>query len=424
MQNTTFHKTTLANGVRVLARQDSRFPSAIFAINIVSGLRDEDPAQAGLTHFLEHMLFRRTQNKSAKQIANTIDSLGGDVNAFTDLDSLTLHGEVPTAHFAELCEFLSELLLEPVFTSSDFELEKEVIRQEILEALDNPADLVNMRYQALFWRDHILAKPVFGTLETLDNLSLEDIKDRYQQIVKGSRIVIACCGNYDEKYLHGFLEKKFANLDSGELVTYQKTKPALCGIDFVQRDSQQIHIALGTTWLEFGHPHYELAKLVSAALGGGVSSRLFQKLREEHGLAYDVALFNDSYPDAGQMTICAALEKANLDQALALIFEELDDVSESLLSAEEFERTRSMILAQLEMGKSDIDNLLWHAVESELNLKKPISIEEIVERYRTLEFSALAPFVESWLKDKKYILVLGGDLKDYQVPESIRERCA
>lgn len=415
-------KTTLPNGIRILTKPDSHFSSALLAINVISGLRDEDPEIVGVTHFLEHMLFKKTEKKSTKEIANLIDSLGGEVNAFTDVDSIAVHGEVPPSRFAELTEFLSELLFEPVFTQADFDLEKEVIRQEILEATDGPADLVALRFHEVFWKGNILAYPVFGTKESLAKITLKDVEARYKEIIKGSRIVISATGNFKEAELLSYFKERLSGLEPGEIKKPAKPIVHESGLELIKKESQQVHLALGKSWPNLNDESRELAELLCTVMGGGMSSRLFQKLREEKGLVYDVDLDTDAYLDTGIMMISAVVERTNLDQTLEIVFEQLDQASDLKITEEEFERARSMILAQLEMCVSDLDNQLWHAIESEVQFGNYLPISETIERYKNVSFSELQSFVDKWLRDKKYLLVLGGDINTYEVPEHIRKR--
>lgn len=404
-------KLVLDNGVTLLINPNPLFRSVACAFCVLGGLADEKPSDAGVTHLLEHLLFKRTRRRDNREIANVIDRLGGDVNAFTDLDSMCLFGSVPGAKGEELFRFLAELLLECECSTDDLAIEREVIRQEILEAEDNPLDLLYQRLAHAMWPGTIFGYPVFGSIELLERLTLAQVRARLAELTQGSRLVVSIAGNVATDDAVRWAEELLGRMPAG-------TRPAVAkpvlgsGVVRIERPIRQVHLALAQPWPHVKEARAIPASVISAALGDGSSSRLFQKLRETHGLAYDVGTQIDLAGDSGAMLVSATLDPAAVPRALELILGELREVREHSIDESELDRVREMMIAHLEMEGDRLSSLLWRTIESELNFGRYIDVDEDLAALRSLSSQELAETASEVLQGERIVLGLCGDVAE------------
>ncbi|MDD2942112.1 MAG: pitrilysin family protein [bacterium] len=425
-------KLTLSNGVRVLVDKTNAYRSISLCICLVGGSSDETIASAGLTHLLEHLLFKRTKTLNPREIACRIDYLGGEINAFTDSDSLCLHAQIPQSLLEELFAFISSLLLDFACNDSDLTLEQSVIRQEILEAEDDPSDSVYRVFAEHFWPSSMLALPVYGTKENVQGFKLSEAQMRLDELLCGQRLLIAAAGNIELEELARLGEKYFGCLPQGkafELGYYpthnpqkRHVEPKFGGCFSVIRPVSQVHLLLGRPWPSIRCPDYYTGLIVSSALGSGMSSRLFQLLREEKGLAYDIAADIDAYPDTGALLLSGVIERKNINKGLTLIHDLFVELLQFGLSDEEHQRVLSMLTAQLNMEFDSLSSRMWRLLESELYFGEYRSTQRAESRLRAITADDIARFISHWLPAGEGMLVLGGDIDGFSLSQSAR-RC-
>lgn len=415
-------KHTLSNGVRILVDSDSRFHSASVAFCLLGGSSDETRDDIGRTHLLEHALFKRTRLHSTAELACIVDDLGGEVNAFTDTDSLCLHADVPAKDIPTVLELFRELLLESAYTEEDVALEREVIRQEIIEADDDPEQAVYQRFSERFWPGHSISYPVAGYLETLGVFDRQSLVERQEELLVGSRILLVAAGNVDFEALVAFAEKHFGGFPSAEAP--HPVKPlSQGGFELFERPVNQVFVLFGREAPSRVSPEFVYANIVATAFGGGMSSRLFQRVREQQGLAYDIGAELDSYVNAGALLVSCTLERSNINRALPLLFQEYDALRSEGLTTEELERAKRFICATLQMEVDSMNHRLWRLLESELYFGRAISASDVVERYSAVGPTEIRQFLDSMGKDSRHeLLVLGGDVEKYALPSTLQAR--
>jgi len=391
----------LSSGITLYLDEAPFFRSASVVVAVVGGSRAETPEENGLTHLIEHLLFKRTSKKGQTEIAFAIDEFGGDINAFTDSESFCLYGSVVKERGPELLDFLLELLFDSQFTEEDLVLEKSIIRQEIIESDDDTSDLVSQEFRKLFWKDDSLSRPILGTIETLESFTAQGARDFLTKCLVGERLIIAISGfSIDPSSL--------PKLEQGKRPTFASTaaSPALSK---VKRAGQQTHFTLGWRWPAILEPDYLSGLVLSTILGHGTSSRLFQLLREREGLCYDLGVHVDSYPDTAACIFSSSFEAANFKKVCNFLREELLRVQDAGIPEDEFERNRRMIRAQLEMEEDSPRGRLWRAVESEISVSKYVSTDEVLRKLALIERSAVERIAESHLTNSFYAVV-GGDI--------------
>ncbi len=416
--NTQVHKRVLENGVTVLVDSIPHARTVAFAVSLLGGSRDETRDNIGLTHLLEHLLFKRTNSRSTRQIAELMDELGGSINALTDTEWMCLYGAVPVARLGQLVDFFSELLFENAFTEEDLALEKEVIRQEILEAEDSPIEAVLQTFYQGFWPHSQLGLPVFGFLESLEGFDMAAVRERLQELLKGKRVMIGVAGPVTLDEVLPMVSAKFSHLEPGERPTFAAPTSGV-GLELVVRPVGQCYVALGQAWTSLLDADYLAGVVLTTIFGDGMSSRLFQLLREDKGLAYDIRAQSESHTDSGLLIITSAVERRNLEITLSLIASELERLRLQPPSQSEISRAVRMLTAQLEMENDLIDSRLWRALETELTFGRYIGSGEIITTLNSIGAQDIASLIERRLRISGNLLVLGGAVEGFKISEQL-----
>ena len=420
--SSSVRRIELANGTRVIVDPAPGFRSAAVLVALNGGSRDELPHQIGLTHLLEHLLFKRTSNLSPRDIANRIDELGGRINASTDVDSLCLYGNVQCTDVESLLFFFSQLLRDPQFTERDLKLEKEIIRQEILETEDDSLAVTFREFNERFWPSATLGMPVFGYPEVLAEFNSGDVKARLNDLLVGTRIIVCVAGAVNVDSVLSQIEDLFGSLPRGASREVQ-TPTTGSGVFIVPKPVSQTHLVIGQRWTSLRDADYLAGLVVATVLGDGMSSRLFRSLRESHGLAYDVSSSVDSYADTGVLLNCVTLEKRNVEFAQKLLLAEVTLLKQDFLQDDEFTRTIKMMVAQVEMQHDELGARTWRALETEILFGRCISIDEIVDRLKALSMNDVRAVIDQRLLVEHGLMVLGGDVDKTSVIPELQNLC-
>ena len=402
-------KEILNNGVTVVTEVDNRFNSAGVVVCLKGGLVDEPADQLGVTHLLEHLLFKRTSKYDRFGIAAKLDELGGEVNAVTDLDTLCIYGFVPGELVYELTEFIFELISEADFTQADLNLEKEIIKQEILESFDDPADLLTQEFYKGSFPGSNLSSPVFGTVETVDSLSLEDCQQRRNKLWCGSRIFITAMGGVDESRFVELIHKRLGGITKGEPFVRPKVLPFFDRRSIEYRFNQLYYLA-ARNWPGVGTDDYLIGHLTSILLGGSNTSRLFQRLREEKGLVYDISTSVESIFNVGMLISTAVTERAKGQDVISLASYVTDELLHGGVTEAEFIRAQSMLRAVLEMEQDSLSGRLWRLVESEVMLGRNVSTAEIAERLHNMTLAEVNQFCRRQTVNSQSSAIVLGDV--------------
>lgn len=314
--------TTLKNGLRIVSETRRTVETVSVGVWVDVGARHESEAQNGLTHFLEHMLFKGTKSRTAKEIAFEIEAVGGHMNAYTSRDNTTYYARVLKEDMALAVEVLSDLLTNSLFDKAEIEREKDVVLQEIGQSLDTPDDVVFDHLQEEAFKGQAIGRTILGPAENVRSFSQEALFDFLNQNYFADSMVISAAGNLDHQELVACVEKCFVNLKSND-----RPKPATAsyvgGQRFEAKELEQVHLTYGWQGVSFNDPQFYAYQLYSTILGGGMSSRLFQRVREELGLAYSVYSFSSSHADAGLFGIYAGTGADTIAGLTPVIREEM-----------------------------------------------------------------------------------------------------
>jgi predicted Zn-dependent peptidase len=344
-----FKKQVLKNGIPVLMEQIRGVRSVSLGIWVKVGSRNEPPQLNGISHFLEHMFFKGTKKRTATDIAVAIDSLGGDLNAFTSKEGTTFYIKVLDEHLEKGVELLSDVFLRSVFPENEIEREKGVIKEEINMVEDTPDDYIHDLFSSSVWGAGGLGQPVVGTKKTVKSFTKNDLLGHIKKYYGTSDTIVACAGNFDSDKLMGMLEKNLGRLRRGSSPETGETPAFEPCVQVVGRDLAEVHVCLGIKGISQASPDRYGVLLLNAALGGGVSSRLFQEIREKRGLVYTVYSFLSSYIDIGLWGVYAGTGRKHVNTVIEKTLEELYGLHRNI-TEDELQRAKDQLKGSLVLG--------------------------------------------------------------------------
>ncbi|MGB9660495.1 MAG: M16 family metallopeptidase [Moorellaceae bacterium] len=375
-----YRKITLSNGIRVVSEAMPYVHSVAVGVWVRAGSRHESEENHGVSHFLEHLLFKGTEKRNARDIAEALESVGGVLNAFTTKEFTCFYTRVLSEHLDLAIDVLSDMLFNSRFQVEDIEKEKRVILEEIKMYEDSPDEMVHDLFAQTVWPGHPLGRAILGTYSSVESLDRERICSYYRDYYNGQNIVLAVAGKFQTAELEDKLEKAFGRqeLPGSEVVYWAPRERAAISINV--KDTEQIQICLGTPGLAQDHPDIYALQALNNILGGGISSRLFQLIREEQALAYSVYSYHVGYVDSGLFTVYAGTSPANARQVIRLILEQLASIKNEGVTEQELKRTKDQIRGNLLLGQENVSQGMSRLGKTELSFGRVITVEEMMER--------------------------------------------
>lgn len=388
---------TLPNGVRIVTEAIRSVRSAALGIWVGGGSREEAPSESGAAHFIEHMLFKGTQRRSAQDIARETDAIGGQMNAFTTKECTCFYGRVLDDHLPQALDILWDMVYCSSFAQSAVETERGVILEEIDMYEDTPDDLCAEKLFGAVFPGNALARPILGSEETLETMTGDFLREYHRRHYRGDNTVVALAGSFTEEILED-IRRRFGTLPGGQA---QPVERAVYTPAFVAtaKPIEQNHLTLAFPGLDYNSPKRFALQLLSSILGGGVSSRLFQQVREQQGLCYSIYSYGAGHADTGVFCIYTALNKETEAKAIATIRRVVDQLREEGPTAEELERAREQSKANVVMGLESTQSRMSHAGRSLLFSGEILSPEEIIAAYNAVtheDVVALAQEIFCW----------------------------
>lgn len=373
-------KSVLANGVRILTRQIPHVRSVSLGIWTDVGARDERLEENGLSHFIEHMLFKGTKKRSAYQIAKEFDAIGGLANAYTTMENTCYHAKVMDTHLATMVDLLSDLFLNPRFDPEELENERSVVLAEVGMVEDSPEEYALQLLEGGFWGKHSLGRSILGSRKLLSAYTADDLKAFYRRHYRPERIIIAAAGNVEHEQLVSMISPPFEALLPGEPVTPRGAPGHHAPLTVKERSLEQVHVCLGVKGLSVTDPKRYAALLMNTILGGNMSSRLFQHIRERKGLAYSVYSFAAANIGSGMLGIYAGVAPENALESVKLILEDMDRLREQKVSAQELADVSEYIKGNILLAAESTDNQMERLVQNELHFGREITTKETIEQ--------------------------------------------
>ncbi len=386
-------REVLPSGLRVIAEPLNDFSSVSVGVWVLTGSRDESPSKTGISHLIEHLAFKGTPSRSARQIALEVDSLGGSLNAFTSKEFTSFHARVLGEALPQAMEILGDVTLQSVFRQSDLEKEREVVIQEIMMVEDAPEDLIHELHNREFFSGHSLGWPILGTQDSLKGMERQDVLSYHRERYRSESIILTAAGALNPHRLIEEIETSFGGLHAGSC-EFTRTSPCPSpGVHLVSRPLEQVHFCVGYEGIRVSHEDRYALYLLNTILGGGMSSRLFQSIREERGLAYSVYSYHSVYEDAGLLTIYCGPGPEGFAESLELIRNEVDDLSTSPVTDEELATAKRQLKGNLLLGLESTANRMNQLARNEIYFGRqipPLEIEEGIDSVAADEIRDLA----------------------------------
>lgn len=399
---------TLSNGIRIIAEKLDYYRTCSFGIWVQTGSAYENEQNNGIAHIIEHMLFKSTINRNAKEIANCIARIGDDVNAYTSKEYTTFYGSVLKEDLKELVELFADMFLNSLFTEEDISKEKDVIMDEIDMYNDSPEDLVHEKLQEAVWAPHPLSYIISGEKETVQKITRDELLLFMNRYYTGNNIILSIAGNYDDSVFDLF-EASFHKIPKGESREYELTAADYHGeIIYIKKKLEQLHINLAYDAIEAGHEQRFAAAVLNSALGGSNNSLMFQIIREELGLAYSVYSYPSSFRMSGLFHIDITVNPKQAYDVIKKTLEIVDYVKDNGISEEELEIHKRQVMIEFVMGNETAkDKMSINA--KDLSLYGNVTeADEVIRRINAVTKKDITDFAENYLNMDRVGLALVG----------------
>jgi predicted Zn-dependent peptidase len=382
------------------------------------GSRDEQEDESGLTHFIEHMLFKGTQKRSALEIAKQLDAVGGMSNAFTSKENTCFHAKVLDTHLPLVVEILSDIFLQSVFDQIEVDREREVILQEINMVEDTPDEYVHILFNQNFWDGNPLGRPIFGNVRTVQSFTREMILGYLSRGYHPDRIVLTAAGNVDHQEFLELVGPAFSSIERHGHNFHRTPPRANSRVDLYHRDIEQIHLCLGTQGTSLLEKERYCCSILNVILGGSMSSRLFQEVRERRGLAYSIYSFVSSHTDAGLMGVYGAVRPDNIKETLELIRQELTRFKREPISATELRAAKEHIKGGICLAAENTDNRMSRLAKNEIIFDRFVPYEEIEAGLEQVTVEDVQALAQQIFQPEVMSLVLLGQVNGLDVDQT------
>jgi len=415
-----FEITTLSNNVRVALETIPFVRSVSFGLWVLNGSRNEMAQTNGMSHFIEHMLFKGTENRTAKAIADEMDAIGGQLNAYTTKEYTCYHARVLDTHLEKAVDVLSDMFFRSSFAEAEIERERNVIFEEIAMYEDNPEDLAHDRLQSAVWAGGALGRPVLGTEESIASFKHEDFARFMAGNYRPENTVIAVAGNFERDEMLALLEQVFtvfpaapAYMPPSLPIAYRQSAVA------TPKDVEQLHMCIGFPGITVGSEDAYVLAAMNTYFGGGMSSRLFQTLREERGMVYSIYSYNETYLDAGLFQVYAALNPAQAKGAMQLIRAEAEGLLGGGMSAAALEKAKEQLKSNYLLSLESSSSRMSSIGRSTLLMNRILSPDELIQRIDAVSLERVYALAGKIFKPEQMSLSVAGNLKGIDVKELV-----
>ncbi len=410
-----YHKTILENGLRIVTERLDHFRSVSLGIWVNVGSRDEVERENGVSHFIEHMIFKRTASRSTFQIAKELDAIGGLSNAFTGTEYTCFHSRVLDKHLYSLADILSDIFLHSLFDPQDLNRERQVILQEIGMLEDTPDEQVHVLFSSEFWLDHPLGMPVMGTPESVSAITRETVLAHIRQFYTPGQIIVAAAGNVDHADLVRYFRSVFEAMPSGTEVPVRAEPASHASVSSHYKELEQVHICLGGPAPDLSSELRFAAAVLSTILGGNMSSRLFQEIREKRGLAYNVYSFLSSFADAGMIGVYLGTDAKQVNRALKVIHREIRKIRQGKISKADLKATQEHLIGTVLLGSESTDTRMMRLAKNEGVFGRYIDYDELIQRIEQVRVEQVVAVANQAFQGRHVSLVTLGPLEQKDV---------
>jgi len=410
------HKEVLDNGLTILTEQMPHVRSISLGIWLKIGSRSEAQEVNGVAHFIEHLLFKGTSHRTAEEIARQVDSIGGHLDAFTAKETICYSTKVLDEHLPIAFDILSDLLLNPKFDPGDMEKERGVILEEIKMVEDTPDDLVHEIFIQNFWKDQPLGRPILGTKQTVSRLDRGKVTDFFQEFYTPDDIVVSAAGNLEHQAVVDLVQEKFGAVKTrrnGYLEVPAHTHSRITIRN--KKELEQVHICLGVPSYSLSHEDRYACYILNTILGGGMSSRLFQNIREKQGLVYAIFSGLNSYRDTGCLSIYAGTSLETVEKVVDLVIEEFRNLKKGPVDNEELRRAKDHLKGSLMLSLESTSSRMSNLARQELYFGKYFSLDEMISCIEKVSGEEVQQLANTFFDTRHIALTVLGNLDGFKI---------
>jgi predicted Zn-dependent peptidase len=413
--------STLTNGIRLISEQMPHVRSVSVGIWIGTGSRRETAKQNGISHFVEHMVFKGSSKRSAEEIARVVDSCGGNLDAYTAKELVSYSSKVMDEHLPLAFDVLSDLVQNPRFEESDIEKEKGVILEELKMDVDNPEYLVHESFASNFWKNHPLGRPILGTKATIKSFNRSDLVAYHQEVYAPKNLVITAAGHLEHAAIVELAERHFSGLK--DQTPAPPTEPPVPRAPLIlknKRSLEQVHLCLGVPAYPLDHERRYGCYVLSTILGGGMSSRLFQNIREKNGLAYSVFSELSLYRDSGCLFVYGGTSQENARKVVDMTLAEFRTLQKEPVPAEELRRAKDHLKGSLALSLESTSSRMSNLARQELFFQKFFTVDEMVDSIERVTSEEVQEIANDFFNGRQVGLTLLGRLNGFAIqPEEL-----
>ena len=414
--HSSIRKTILDNGLIVVTEQMPYVRSVSFGVFLRTGSRHETESLNGISHFLEHALFKGTRQRSAAQSAEESDALGGHLDAFTGKEIVGFHDKVIDEHFPRSFSLIADLITAPAFDPTEMDKERNVILEEIKMVEDTPDDLVFELFSEKFYPDHALGRPILGTPETLASFSSERIRAHYETTFQPGNLIMAAAGSISHEHLLDLVGQHFASLKARSAAPASPPPQSQPHITLRHKKAlEQAHLVIGAPCPPMASDDRYVAYLMSSILGGGMSSRLFQSVREDRGLVYTIFASTNAYRDCGYLNIYAGASKENLSRTIDATMAELRRIKKDVVSADELQRNKDQLKAGLILNLESTSSRMSSLAQQEITFSEFMPMDEVVRQVEAVTVEDIRRVANEVFQPEALAVTLLGNIRGFKL---------
>ncbi|MGA7926620.1 MAG: pitrilysin family protein [Candidatus Sulfotelmatobacter sp.] len=412
----SIRRQVLPHGLTVITEQMEHIRSASIGIWLETGSRDETPQSNGISHFIEHMVFKGTKHRTAEEIARQVDSIGGNMDAFTSKECICFNVKVLDEHVPLALEILTDLVLYPNFTDEDIARERGVILEEIKMDEDNPDYLVHEIFTQNFWKDHPLGKPILGTKETVKKFERQAVLDTYIHRFAPGNIIVAAAGHLDHDQFVDLVVKHFEHLKPAQNGFHSPAPKIVPRIVLRNKKAlEQVQLCIGVPAYPIAHEKRYAGYILNTLLGGGMSSRLFQNIRERQGLAYSIYSDLNPYRDTGCMAVYAGTSLASAAKVVQSVVGEFRDLKTRPVPEEELRRSKDQLKGSLMLSLESSTARMSNLARQEMYFDRFQDLDELVQKIEAVTADDLQSLAQEFFKTESVAVTALGNLSGLKI---------
>ncbi len=403
-----YQKSVLDNGIKVITEEIPYLKSVSIGVWLQTGSRDEQPHENGISHFIEHLLFKGTEKRTAFDIAKEVDSVGGTLNAFTGREYTCFYAKVIDKNLPLAIDLLSDIFLHSLMDPKDVEKERMVILQEIKMVEDTPDDYIHDLFNRVCWGNHPLGFPIFGTSELVQSFKRDQIYQFLKENYQPNRIIICATGNLRHQEVVDSLEETFGQIPKSDKLKERVRPDSISTTNIRKRELEQVHFCLGTKGLRYNHSLRFASYLLNTILGGGMSSRLFQEIRENRGLAYSVYSYLPAYMDTGLVVVYAGTNEGSFQEVIDLILKEFNHLKTEPFKNGELQTAKEQLKGNLLLSLESSDNLMARLAKNEIYFDSYLPVERVIKEIDQVEEEVVRNLAREIFDERFFCLTVLG----------------